>query len=398
MATAVADERLALRNARLYLVGLAASLLGNSALSLVAGIWVKTLTGSSAQAGLVSACVYAPSLAGPVAGLFADRFDRRRWIVGVNLTSAATVLILLGVHSSSDVWLIFVAMAAYGVEEVLVDPAETALFASMLPLAIRRRVNGWRLGIQELGRLSAPLLGAGLFALVGGGAVAALDSATFLVAAGTTAMLRVATRPQPRSATGLGAELSEGARHIWGDVEMRPIVIAVTGVMAVSGVGVAAQYSLVTAIGESPAFLGVLSAALGAGSIAAALLSGRLIQRVGERRLALAGLVNFAAGELLQATGWLPAALAGRVVLGFALPWAYLAALNIAQSRTPDRLQGRVAAAITLALFGPSAPMQALGSFAIAHASYSAIYVGSAMAAVALAVWLALTATQPATA
>ena len=38
------------RNGRLYLIGLAASLVGNSAMTLVAGIWVKSLTGSSAQA------------------------------------------------------------------------------------------------------------------------------------------------------------------------------------------------------------------------------------------------------------------------------------------------------------------------------------------------------------
>jgi MFS family permease len=391
MGSGVADERLALRNARLYLVGLAASLLGNSALSLVAGVWVKTLTGSSAQAGLVSACVYAPSLAGPLAGLLADRVDRRRWLIAVNLVSAGTVLILLGVHSASQVWLIFVAMSLYGVELVLVDPAETALFAVMLPVAVRRRVNGWRLGIQELGRLGAPLLGAGLFTLIGGGAVAALDSATFLVAAATTAMLRVAAKPEPRSATGSLHELSEGARHIWADVPMRRIVIATTAVMAVSGVGVAAQYSLVTAIGEHPAFLGVLTAALGAGSIAGALVSGRVIRKVGERRLALAGLANFAVGESLQASGWLPAALLGRLVLGFALPWTYLAALNVTQSHTPDRLQGRVAAAVTLVLFGPSAPMQALGSLAIAHATYSTIYIGSGIAAVAIAAWLALT-------
>jgi hypothetical protein len=380
-----------MRNARLYLVGLTASLLGNSALSLVAGVWVKTLTGSSAQAGLVSACVYAPSLAGPVAGLLADRVDRRRWLVAVNLASAGTVLILLGVHSAAQVWLVFVAMSAYGIELVLVGPAETALFAETLPPAIRRRVNGWRLGIQELGRLCAPLLGAGLFTLIGGGAVAALDSTTFLVAAGTTAMLRVAPvrRARATGATLLG-ELSEGARHIWADAELRRVAIAAAGVMAVSAIGVAAQYSLVIGIGQRPAFLGVLAAALGAGSIAASLLSGRLIARLGEAGLAVAGLVNFAAGDLLQATGWLPAALIGAFVLGFALPWAYLAALNISQSRTPDHLQGRVAAAITLALFGPQAPLQALGALAIAHATFTEIYLGSAVAAAGLATWLAL--------
>jgi hypothetical protein len=384
-----ADERLAMRNARLYLAGLTASLLGNSAMSLVAGVWVKTLTQSSAQAGLVSACVYAPSLAGPLAGLLADRVDRRRWLVAVNLVSAGTVLILLGVHSAAQVWLVFVAMSAYGIELVLSGPAETALFAQMLPPAIRRRVNGWQLGIQELGRLCAPLLGAGLFTLIGGGAVAALDSATFLVAAAATAMLRVApARRVPAEATTLLRELSEGARHIWADVELRRVSIATAGAMAVSAIGVAAQYSLVTGIGERPAFLGVLAAALGAGSIVASLVSSRLIARVGETGLVVSGLVNFAAGDLLRASGWLPAALAGTFILGFALPWAYLAALSISQTRTPDHLQGRVAAAVTLALFGPQAPLQALGALAIAHATFGEIYLGSAVAAAGLAVWL----------
>ena len=56
------------RNACWYLSGLAASVLGNSAMSLVAGIWVKALTGSSAQAAVVSVCVYAPTLLAPLGG------------------------------------------------------------------------------------------------------------------------------------------------------------------------------------------------------------------------------------------------------------------------------------------------------------------------------------------
>ncbi|HXB48353.1 MAG TPA: hypothetical protein VNW50_11380, partial [Streptosporangiaceae bacterium] len=35
------------RNGRLYLTGLAVSVVGNNAMSLAAGIWVKSLTGSS---------------------------------------------------------------------------------------------------------------------------------------------------------------------------------------------------------------------------------------------------------------------------------------------------------------------------------------------------------------
>src|ERR1017187_3291575 len=66
------------RNGRLYLTGLAVSVIGDNAMSLAAGIWVKSLTGSSSAAALVSVCVYAPSLAAPLAGVVADRVRRRR--------------------------------------------------------------------------------------------------------------------------------------------------------------------------------------------------------------------------------------------------------------------------------------------------------------------------------
>jgi Major Facilitator Superfamily len=381
------------RNGRLYLIGLAASLLGNSAMTLVAGIWVKSLTGSSARAGLVSALAYAPTLAAPVAGMIVDRVDRRRWLVAVNLVSAATILSLLGVRSPAGWWLIAVVMCVYGLEVVLLDPAEDALFAQIFSDGFRRAINGRRLAIQETGRLVAPLLGAGLFALVGGGAVAALDASTFVIAAWVATRLTVPPHSAARSkAPRTGrfiAELAAGARHVLADDSLRRVTIAGAGVMAVSAVGVAAQYSLVTAVGERPAFLGVFSAVLGAGSIVAALTSGRVLARIGERGLALAGLANFAAGNLLRATGSEPAALAGTLVLGFALPWAFLAVLNLAQRRTPDELQGRVSAAVTLAMFGPQAPLQALGSLAITVVGFRAIYAGSAVTTLALAGWLA---------
>lgn len=163
------EPAVAITNARWYFTGLAASLLGDSAMSLVAGIWVKALTGSSAEAGLVSACIYAGTLGAPVAGLVADRFSRRRLLRWLNIVSALTLLPLILVDSRSRVWLLFAVMAVYGVEATLMGPVEDALFAQMFSVTFRRRINGWRLAIQETGRLVAPLLGAGLFVLVGGG-------------------------------------------------------------------------------------------------------------------------------------------------------------------------------------------------------------------------------------
>jgi MFS family permease len=292
------------RNARLYLTGLGCSVIGSMALSLVAGIWVKSLTGSSSQAGLVSACVYLPSLFGPLAGIAADRVARRRLLVRLSLVSAVADLPLLAVRSAAWTWIIFCVMTWYGTQLVLSGPAEDALFAQMLSQDLRQRVNGWRLGLQESGRLVAPLAGAGLFALAGGGAVALVDAATFVVAAVATARLRVPDEAPPRAGrASWRADLLAGYTQIRRTPSLARMLGVGAVVMALSGVLVAAQYSLVQGVGEPPAFLGVFSACLGGGSIAASLVSSLILRRAGEGWLAVFGTADFAAAPATPRPG-----------------------------------------------------------------------------------------------
>ena len=385
---AVASEQR--RNAWLYLTGLGCSMIGSMALSLVAGIWVKSLTGSSALAGITSACIYLPSLFGPLAGLVADRVARRRLLVRLSAVSALADLPLLAVRSAAWTWVIFLVMTWYGTQLLLSGPAEDALFFEMFPQDLRQRVNGWRLGLQESGRLVAPLVGAGLFALAGGGPVALVDAATFIVAAVATARLRVPDQaPAQAARTTWRAEVLAGYEHIRRTPALAVLLGVGAVVMALSGVLVAAQYSLVQGVGEPPAFLGVFEACLGGGSVAASLMSSRILRRVGEGWLAVLGMADFAVGSALRATGVLGWALGGTVVLGFALPWVFLAVVNLAQRVTPAGLQGRVSAAVTLVMFGPQAPMQALGSLAILYSTYRQLYAGGAIVALACAAYLA---------
>lgn len=373
------------RNGRLYLTGLAVSVIGDNAMSLAAGIWVKSLTGSSSEAALVSVCIYAPSLAGPLAGLVADRVRRRRFLVWLNLVSAALVLPLLAVSGPGSAWIIFAVMTWYGIALTLSGPAENALFAVMLSRELRQELNGLSLGFQEAGRLVSPLFGAGLFALVGGATVSVFDAVTFVIAAVMLTRIRLREArpaPQPRH---WRTDLLAGLGHIRRTPQLRRLLVAASVVMSFSAMLVAAQYSLVQATGEPPSFLGVLSAGLGAGSVLASLVSGRLLRSVGERWLAVLGMANFALGNAIRATGWLPLAIAGSVVLGFALPWLFLALLNLSQRCTPPELQGRVSAAVILTFFGPQAPLQALGALAIRHVTYQQLYLAGTAVAMATA-------------
>ena len=231
------------RDVRLYLVGLTASLIGTSAMTLVAGIWVKTLTGSASAAALVSVCVFVPALLAPLAGLVADRVPRRRLLLLVNLSAAIGLLPLLLVRSSSGVWVIFVVMLGYGVVLVLIDPAETALFTELVPAEERGQLNGLRLTLQEGAKLLAPLAGAGLFVVLGGGLVAALDAATFLIAAVAVTLLRApGSRPERRDRLSWRSEVTAGLTHLRRTPGLGRLVTVAALAMAVSGLAVAAQF------------------------------------------------------------------------------------------------------------------------------------------------------------
>jgi len=102
------------RNARWYLGGQSFSLFGDVALWLAMGIWVKELTGSSGEAGLVFFFFGLAAVLSPVAGLVVDRVARRPLLIVANLAGCGTVLLLLGVHGRSQVWLIFAVAFGYG--------------------------------------------------------------------------------------------------------------------------------------------------------------------------------------------------------------------------------------------------------------------------------------------
>src|SRR5689334_18663724 len=205
---------LAIRDARLYLLGQTFSMLGDSALWLAMGVWVKTLTGSNGAAGLVFFFFTAPTLLAPLNGLLADRMRRRPLLIATNVFAAGAVLLLLLVHGRGQVWLVYLVMALYGLAYSVLGAAQSALLTVMVPEDLLADANGALRTIQEALRLIAPLAGAGLFVLVGAHTVAIMDAVTFGVPVVCLAALRLREpRPQP-SGGHWGTEVMAGVRYL----------------------------------------------------------------------------------------------------------------------------------------------------------------------------------------
>ncbi|MFB6582593.1 MFS transporter [Streptomyces sp. NPDC056402] len=359
------------RNAGLYLSGVVVSGFGTSAMWLVAGVWVKSLTGSDALAALTVFTLWAPVLAGPALGALADRLPRRPLLVALGLVMAALLPVLTLLDSADRVWLLFAVLFVYGICGTVHGAAEAAL----VPQAVGHRLlgdfNGLRLTADEGMKLLAPLVGAGLFARFGGGSVALLDAVTFALAAGIFALLRVDEEPPERERIRAGtkgfAQVLEGWRQLREAPAPRTLVAAGAAVMFLAGLNGAVIYAVAgNVLGHAPTYVGVLYAVQGAGSVLSGLVAGPLLRRVPERVFTAAGVTLFALGAGVRALPYDAVALAGSAAIGAGLPCVLVAALTAVQREVPNAALGRAAATANTLIFVPNALALALGSALVA--------------------------------
>jgi MFS family permease len=341
---------LANRDARLLLAGHSLSSFGDWALLIVLAVWVKTLTGSSAAAGMTFFAFGLGALFGPLGGVIADRTRRRPLMIACDLVLGGGVLLLLLVRDRGDVWLIYVVAVLYGLVGTIFYPARSALLRQMLPEELLADANGALSSLREGLRVIAPLAGAGLYTAAGGGVVAILDAVTFACSAFLLSRLRLVEETPRRGEHRFLAEASAGARHVWRTLPLRRIVLGMTAALLVLGFSETLIFSLIAHLGHAPSFFGVLATLQGAGAIVGGVTAAALLRRIGD--CALVGVALALFGACVSVLPWATTAivLAGFPLAGVGIAWAIVAFNTAVQVRTPLAIQGRVSAAADLSL------------------------------------------------
>lgn len=379
---------LAHRDARLFLAGQSLSLLGDTALWLALGLWVKELTGSSSAAGLVFLCIVAPGLLSPLGGLLVDRMRRRTLLMVVNPLTALSVLPLLLVRDAGDVWIIYAVAFAYGTSYVVLAAGQSALLVTLVPSELLPSANAALQTVREALRLVAPVAGAGLYAVAGGGAVAILDATTFLLATGALVALRL-REPRPEPSTGhWWHETAAGARQIARVPELKRLVLGMAAGMLVMGFGETVIFEIPRALGQPDSFYGVLMAIGGVGAIVGALTASTVMRRRGETALTALGMTIFAIGCLLMMDGFAAVIIAGKILFNFGVPWMIIGMVTLIQRSTPGPLQGRTYAASEFALGLPQTLGIALGAGLVALLDYRLLLLTQAAVCGATGVYL----------
>jgi MFS family permease len=375
---------------RRLLLATALSTLGDQALWLALGIWVKTLTGSNAAAGMVFFAFTLPSMFGPLSGYVVDRSRKRSVLRVANLATFLLVCSLFVVDGKNDVWLIYVAVLGQGAAYTFLGSASSAMLRTLLPDEQLATANGVRQTGNELMRLLSPLAGAGLFSLVGPRAVIAFQLSAYAVAAFLLMRLRERGEVVVRERSHWRAELAAGLQHVWTTLPLRQMVGAIAVVLLVVGFLETISFALVTqGLHRSASYVGVVFMAQGLTAVPGGLTAGAAVRRLGELRAAGVGMALVAAGSVVCIEPNVVAVVVGVAVLGFGVPWIVVALFTGVQRWTPEALQGRVYSASDTLISTPQTISIALGAGLSAIVDYRLLLAVIGIVVASCALYLA---------
>jgi predicted MFS family arabinose efflux permease len=368
------------------------SAIGDAIIVTALPLLVFQLSGSGLAMGVLGALQVLPDLlVGLVAGVVADRTDRRRLMIAANLGRATLAAIIpLSILANGPTLAIILLVAApistLRTFFLASHAAAIAAIAGRDRLASATSVNEV---IYSMGYVVGPALAGILLAVSGPALTIAIISIAYVAAAIAISLLRTELRPpsSPRQVDVI-REARAGLDFIRHHPVLRTLVPFWAAVSITTAGFVAAMTVHVTRdLGRSSAELGILLAAYGLGSIGAAVLVHRL--RAGSARWLLLG------GCLLQASALVLAALTGSgpilgalaLVAGLGGSIVLISYLTIRTASSPDAMLGRIGATARVFSLG----LQPFGTMAtgvlidLSDGSTTLIAMGLLLAAVALA-------------
>jgi MFS family permease len=345
----------------------AVSLSGNMA-ALVAIPWfVLQTTGSASKTGITAFAALLPVvLSGFFGGALVDRLGYRRMSIVGDLASAVSVAAIPILHSTVglEFWQLVVLVFLGG---LLDAPGGTAR-ASLLPDVAERagwtleRASGLTAVIERASRLAgAPLAGV-LIAVVGATNVLWIDAVSFVISAALVAIgvPRPARRPAPETKTRYVHELREGFRFLRRDRTLATLIGVVTLTNLLDSVALVLLPVYAVEVYASSLSLGLMWAAVGAGSILGALAFAARGDRVSRRAVYTWGFIMVSVWYPVAATfPPLAVLLAAKVASGIASGPINPLIDTVFYERVPDGMRGRVLG-VTQALAWVAMPLGVL--------------------------------------
>jgi MFS family permease len=366
------------------------SSVGSSLTTIAYPLLTLALTHSPAKAGLVAFARLAPfGLFALPAGAAADRWNRKRMLIASDAVRAAAMAVLgtLVLVGHAKFWTIVVVGFVEGSGATIFIAAEPGALRAVVPAPQLPAAVGAREARRSVVRLGGPPLGGALFG-VSRALPFVADAVSYVFS--TLALLAMRTPFQETrepDTTPLRTRIAEGFRYLWGQHFLRTVAF-------LYGIGnflVTAMLLVLVVVGRrqglSAGEIGVLTAGVGAGTLAGSLASPLFRKTFSVRTILLLELWTWLASWTFVVWPNAYALAASLTLFGFAAPITDSVVVGYRLAMTPDRLIGRVESVrINISLL--IAPLGALAAGLLLQTTTARTTVALlAGVGVALAVW-----------
>ncbi len=346
------------RNYRLFFGGQSVSLVGTWMQQIAMNWLVYRLTGSAFLLGVVGFASNIPVLiVAPFAGIMADRWNRHRMVIVLQVLALiqAAILAALVLTDSITVWEILLLGIALGIINAFDIPVRQSFIVDMIE---KREDLGNAIALNSSifnsARLIGPSAAGVLIATVGEGYCFLVNAISYIPVVLSLLAMRIKPQSRPVVSPRVMQDLKGGFKYAFGFPPIRSLLLLLT---LISLVGM--PYSILMPIfaknilhGDSQT-MGFLVGASGVGALIGAvyLASRRSVRGLGKvipwsAGIFGVGLVAFSFSRLV------PLSLLLMVITGFGMITQFAASNTVLQTIVKEDMRGRVMAFYTMSLRG----------------------------------------------
>ncbi len=312
------------------------------------GWLVYDLTANSILLGALNGLRALPFLVtGPMAGVAADRMDRKKLLLRTQWALVVTAILMGALVASRflKVWHIFLFTLVTGIAWTFTEPVRQSLISSVVPKNDLANAIALNSGGFNLMKVVGPALGGAMIALFGAGGNFFVQGMAYVGVLFMIHWMHVPPTPEEARRSSALANLKEGCAYVWST----PAVLALMTLAYVPRIFAVPYQTLMPVFQKDvlkvgPSGLGLLMAAPGIGALLAVLVLASLANRLRRQGLFLVGAIVILGLFLIlfSQTKSFPLALAVLVMVG-AFQLSFMASTNtLLQLIVPDQLRGRV--------------------------------------------------------
>lgn len=326
------------------------SLLGSSIAGFVIIWWITVQTESAVYLSIASLVGFTPMVIfSPIAGVLADRWNRKGLIGTVDFLQALTTVALIFLFWSNivSIWLVLVLLGLRGVFQAFHMPTVSAIVPTMVPKESLSRMNGLNFLFTGAVNLVGPIVAALLLEFWIIDQILWIDAVTFLIAIVPLLYISIPSVRKKQEKTSFRREFGEGVAFIRNARGFLPLIILSTALNFL----IAPLDTLLPYFVKFDHFGGVEDLAFVFALVQAGMLAGGLLMSVikgfKKKKMTMIALFIYIFFLVYAFVAYTPTGLIwfmaiGGLIMLFCIPVVNVLYMTIIQTVVPMEIQGRV--------------------------------------------------------